>query len=114
MIGAGRDAIRLSPPRENLAGGAGVRKARSWVIPRAVDHRLLAAHAREQRRLLGIRAGEAGQGRSERSWRARGQAAQEPALAKRGVAYYWKTRSQFEPRWPKFCVYRQVAMLRAR
>jgi hypothetical protein len=46
--------------------------------------------------------------------RSRGQAAQEPALAKAGVRYYLEKRDpEFEPKMAEIlCIYRQVAVLR--
>jgi transposase len=60
--------------------------------------------------------GQAGPGDGVQDFgRARGQAAQEPALAKAGVRYYLEQRDpEFEPKMAEIlCVYRQVAMLRA-
>src|SRR5207302_696238 len=102
---------------EDLASGIGVPQGQGiGLSPRAVDHpaaRRTRSPARTDRRAS--EPGEAGPGNGlQDPGGARGQAAQEPALAKAGVRYYLEKRDpEFEPKMAEIlCVYRQVAMLR--
>src|SRR5258708_3372790 len=118
MIGRGQDAIRLSPPRRKPGWWRWrAERRRSWVIPTSCGPPGCSPRMPvSTRRLLGIRAWRSGPGDGLQDLgRARGQAAQEPALAKAGVRYYLEKRDpQFEPKMAEIlCVYRQVAMLRA-
>ena len=113
---AGRDRIITAEAKTWLVALA-CRKAKELGYPHELwTTRRLAAHARQhgaERRAS--ERGKAGPGNGlQDPGRARGQAAQEPALAKAGVRYYLEKRDpEFEPTMAEIlCVYRQVAMLR--